>query len=129
MDSTHGTVYNLTDCAGKNTGYSNYPELSSTIHAFDSNGFCSCAAGMYEPAFKNSSGVYEITNAGELFWFAALVNGDKTHADFDAQDTAAKAKLMKDITIPRGHTWTPIGKAESAKFTGTLTVRTTPSTA
>ena len=85
-------------------------------HPYD-NGFCT-ECGQYEPAEKNGS-VYEISNAGQLFWFAALVNGDKTHAEFDQQNTGAKAVLTSDITIPAGYNWTPIGNY-SNNYTGTF---------
>ncbi len=41
-------------------------------HSYN-NGFCSC--GGYEEAYQNDEGYYQITNGGNLFWFAELVNG------------------------------------------------------
>ena len=55
----------------------------------------------------NQSGVYEITNAGKMFWFASLVNGDKTHADFEQKDTSAKGVLKNDIDL-KSLEWAPI---------------------
>lgn len=74
-------------------------------HTFTEEGFCAC--GEYQPATE-INGVYQINNAGNLFWFAALVNGDKTHADFDAQDAAANAVLTDSIHLNKRE-WTPIG--------------------
>ncbi|MGN0449543.1 MAG: hypothetical protein ACI4G0_04200 [Ruminococcus sp.] len=75
-------------------------------HNFDDNGFCT-ECGAYQPATLNGNGVYEIGNAGQLFWFASLVNGDDTHADFDAQNTGANAVLVKDINL-ESREWSPI---------------------
>lgn len=74
-------------------------------HTFTAEGFCAC--GEYQPAAE-VNGVYQIANAGNLFWFAALVNGDKTHADFAAQDAAADAVLTGTIHLNERE-WTPIG--------------------
>ena len=79
-----------------------YGDVDTTNHdetvAFDSNGFC--PKGCYEPATdSDSDGVYEIGNAGQLYWFAAQVNsGEKS----------INAVLMNDIDLTN-HTWTPIG--------------------
>ena len=43
------------------------------------NGFCT-KCGEYQPAdYNESTGSYEIGNGGQMFWFAALVNGDGEH--------------------------------------------------
>lgn len=66
-------------------------------------------------------GIYQITNAGNLFWFAALVNGDTAYAEFEAQDAAASAVLTQDIDL-QSKAWTPIGAQTpaSAMYTGTF---------
>ena len=61
LDSSHGVVF---------SGYGQYS--NSLLHPYD-NGFCT-ECGQYEPAEKNGS-VYEISNAGQLFWFAAWSTG------------------------------------------------------
>lgn len=71
---------------------------SNIEHNYDENGFCT-NCGAYQPAYLNSDGVYEIGNAGQLYWFASLVNGGRTHADFDSQNGAANAVLVKDIVV------------------------------
>ncbi len=114
---------------GNNTVYAGKPcmsqfsntELASVDHTFDDHGFCTKCGG-YKPADKNSDGVYEISNAGQLYWFAALVNGTLT--DGTAQKSSAKAILVNDITVNTGvlnadgtlasdvsgfKVWTPIG--------------------
>ena len=124
-----GTVYCGYRCNETEKVYSNYP-LSSTVtdHKFNSNGFCMyCDA--YQPAVLNS-GVYEISNAGQLYWFASLVNGDSTHADFESQNGAANAILVKDIVVNDGdisklasaqsnslRKWSPIGTSDNS-YTG-----------
>lgn len=105
LDTTHGLVYTTRSCGGTVTGYSNTEGVISG-HSFDDSGMCAC--GMYEPAEQNDSGVYEITNAGQLFWFAALVNGDTTCAEFETQDKGANAVLTADVDLA-GRNWTSIG--------------------
>ncbi len=98
------------------TGYEN------GTHAYN-NGFCVC--GAYEPA-KLDGGVYQIGNAGQLYWFAQTVN----EGDYDAN-----AKLTKNITINENvlktdgtlnrdgssfTQWTPIGNSDNRAYTGTF---------
>ena len=119
LDSSHGVVYRWLYCDNKTVCTYSNSERSGTIHGnYTADGFCACGE-KYQPAAKNDSGVYQITNAGNLLWFAALVNGDQTHAEFDAQNTAASAVLTANITIPEGQTWTPIGTS-SNPYTGTF---------
>lgn len=102
---------------------------SNIEHNYDENGFCT-NCGAYQPAYLNSDGVYEIGNAGQLFWFASIVNGDRTHADFDSQNGAANAVLVKDIVVNDGdmsklastqsdslRKWNPIGTYDNS-YTG-----------
>ena len=71
-----------------------------------------------QPA-QDGNGVYQITSAGELYWFAGLVNG--TLKDVE-QNRAACAILTANITIPEGEKWTPIGSyGESGEMTYTGT--------
>ena len=80
---------------------------------------------------------YQISNKEELYWFAGLVNGDKSVCnDVVNQNTAACAKLMNDIVVNSYYDfsnhawesvffsdwffWTPIGKHEFNKYTGTF---------
>ena len=87
-------------------------------HEYDENGFCTLC-DKYQPATQNGEGIYEIANAGQLFWFAALVNGDNTHAEIDSPDRTASAVLTADINIPEGMTWTSIGN-EITSYKGTF---------
>ena len=114
LDSSHGTVYHAIDCKSEEI-YSNSPINDG--HQYDADGVCTVCDG-YQLAELNGD-VYEISNAGQLFWFAGLVNGDHTHAEFDSQNVAASAVLTDNITIPDGKNWTPIGNA-STIYTGTF---------
>ena len=79
----------------------------ASIHDFV-NGVCDCC-GWYEAASKNSDGCYEIKNAGNFLWYAALVNDEHTHADFEQRDSGADAVLMNDIDL-ENRPFTNIGK-------------------
>ena len=99
------------------------------------NGFCTeNGCGAYQPA-ELKDGVYQIANAGQLYWFAGLVNGDASVCVGDVtKNTAANAVLTANITVNTGvlnadgtvnmgeqngdgtstvtfRTWTPIGWA------------------
>lgn len=91
-------------------------------HGFsNNNGFCrNCDA--YEPPVLNN-GVYEIFNAGQLYWFAALVNSSDPYID---------GKLMDNIVVNRNvltddgnlngdgsgfRVWTPIGNLSNVGYT------------
>lgn len=77
---------------------------------FDSNGFKNCPkcnATVYQPAVETTDKydidddgtkdtVYEISNAGQLYWFAELVNGT---LDGVEQNTLANAILTANITV------------------------------
>lgn len=58
-------------------------------HTYE-NGFCK-ACDAYEPAVLNSDHVYEIGNAGQLYWFA-----DKVNKEFYGN---AKAVLTANIVV------------------------------
>ena len=109
--------------------------------SYDTNGFGS-ESDPYEPATLTTGkydidddgikdNVYEIGNAGQLYWFAGLVNGTLTGI---TQDQSANAVLTADITVNTGvfdangnlssntsgfRSWTPIGGGSgSVKYTG-----------
>lgn len=80
--------------------------VTDHTHKYSSSGICD-ACGGYQPAVLNSKGTYEISNAGQLFWFAALVNGDGRQDKIDKKEQTAEAVLTKDIDLG-GREWTPI---------------------
>lgn len=77
---------------------------------FNSNGFGNCPkcnATVYQPAVETTDkydidddgtkeAVYEISNAGQLYWFAGLVNGTLSGV---TQNTSANAVLTANITV------------------------------
>lgn len=94
-----GTVYyGYLYCTSTDKIYTNQEISDGYLHKYNENGFCELC-GKYEPAPLNEDGFYEISNAGQLYWFASLVNGDKTNADFSYQNTDANAILMNDIIV------------------------------
>ena len=94
LDSTHGTVYRFTNCNQADT-YTNNKDAKSGDHSWDDNGFCRYNDSHYaEPEQVN--GVYQIENAGQLYWFAAFVN---TEENGTYPNTSANAVLTKDIVV------------------------------
>ncbi|MGM9727030.1 MAG: GLUG motif-containing protein, partial [Prevotella sp.] len=78
-------------------------------HTLDSNGFCTRCGGFqmaekvsstHHPELKSThNGYYAIENAGQLYWLAALVNGE---LDYMPQNRAANAVLTSKITVNEG---------------------------
>nr|WP_302975438.1 GLUG motif-containing protein [uncultured Ruminococcus sp.] len=91
LDSAHDVVYEGMLCTS-GTGYTNDEDSTSEIHAWDDNGFCKNDDTHYQPAVKNAENVYEISNAGQLYWFASEVNGGN----------CVNAILTKDIVVNKG---------------------------
>ena len=92
------------------------------------NGFGTCTAcnnEVYQPATQNASGIYEISNAGQLYWFAQQVNSGNTgiNAELTANITVNTGVLKPDGTLADNasefRSWTPIGN-DSNKYTGTF---------
>ena len=88
------------------------------------NGICTqCDA--YESATLNAEGYYEISNAGQLFWFAAEVNGGRTdiNGELTANIVVNENVLTADGTLNGDSStfraWTPIGN-EEFQFYGTF---------
>lgn len=92
----------------------NYTKISDVVtvykehtHNYGDDGFCTLY-GCCEPAVKNSkTSVYQISNAGQLFWFAALVNGESGVEGVSTKTSDAKAELTADIDLDE-KAWTPI---------------------
>ena len=78
---------------------------------------------------------YQIGSAAELYWFAALVNGDTSVEGVTAADKTACAKLTANIVVNTGvlksdgsltydasglTSWTPINSDYENSFTGTF---------
>lgn len=119
-----------------------YVTKETETHSIGENGFCACD-NVYQPAKLTTDKydmdgngsedeVYEISNAGQLYWFAGLVNGILSGV---TQNTSANAVLTADIVVnenvlkPDGTVnegtfkeWTPIGTdgTSSNVYTGTF---------
>ena len=148
-------VYQITEYKGciESTGIAGttYNNANAPVfgpHVYE-KGFCTiCSA--YEPAvlttgkydidangkITDSDEAYEIGNAGQLYWFAGLVNGTLT--DGTAQNLKANAVLTADIIVNKDlltsiktdddgnvtngssfKAWRPVGMAdENGEFTG-----------
>ena len=83
-----------------------YVTTETETHSIGENGFCACD-NVYQPAELTTDKydidedgskdeVYEISNAGQLYWFAGLVNGT---LDGVEQNTLANAILTANITV------------------------------
>ena len=98
LDNTHGVAYQGTVCTSY---YSNTKDATGN-HLYPAeydNGFkiCSrCGNRVYQPATLNADAQYEIGNAGQLYWFAAMVNGTLAGV---TQNVSANAILTADITV------------------------------
>ena len=115
-----------------------YVTTETQSHSIGENGFCACNE-VYQPAELTTDkydmdgdgskdAVYEISNAGQLYWFAGLVNGTLSGVP---QNTSANAVLTKDIvvnedvlksdgTVNEGtfKEWTPVGVGDDSSYTG-----------
>lgn len=88
------------------------------------NGFCTADGTHYQAAEKNADDYYEIGNAGQLYWFAAQVNGgnETINGKLTANITdnpgtfdASGAYVPKNGEAAR--IWTPIGNDATSKAT------------
>ena len=93
------TIYPIYEgCNPNPVSFTNSQDASNepTDHIYDDNGICSVCRNAYQPAKKNADGVYEIGNTGQLYWFAALVNGT---VQTDEEPVEIDAVLTADITV------------------------------
>ena len=88
---------------------------------YDQNGFGN--DGSYEPATQQN-GVYQISNAGQLYWFAQQVNGGEygANAELTANITINENVLNENGELNSGtfREWTPIGTDYNKAYTGTF---------
>lgn len=114
-----------------------YVTKETETHSIGENGFCACNE-VYQPAKlttdkydidgdDSKDAVYEISNAGQLYWFAGLVNGTLSG---ETQNASANAVLTADIVVNKNvlksdgtvnegtfKEWTPIATSASP-YTG-----------
>ena len=115
-----------------------YVTTETQSHSIGENGFCACNE-VYQPADLTTDkydidgdgskdAVYEISNAGQLYWFAGLVNGTLSG---ETQNASANAVLTADIVVNKNvlksdgtvnegtfKEWTPIGNSYNGSYTG-----------
>ena len=108
----------FTDEAGKNAV--DNVIIAALKHSYNENGFCENDDTHYQPANYNEEiEKYEISNAGQLYWFAEQVNSG---------NASVNAVLTTDIVVNEGNlatydgtspntwmTWTPIGNGASRR--------------
>ena len=114
-----------------------YVTKETESHSIGENGFCACNE-VYQPAKlttdkydidgdDSKDAVYEISNAGQLYWFVGLVNGTLSG---ETQNASANAVLTADIVVNKNvlksdgtvnegtfKEWTPIATSASP-YTG-----------
>ena len=95
-DHTGGTATCQTQAVCEVCGVS-YGELDPDNHEYEKNNGICCDT--YQHAELNEDNYYEISNAGQLFWFANYIN---------TVDRTANAVLVADIDL-ENRPWTPIG--------------------
>lgn len=88
----------VVNCDGTSSEESRYTNeqidesVQYTAHKIDAFGICT-VCGKYAEPQKSADGYYEITNAGNLYWFAGRVNGGST---------TINARIMNDIVVNEG---------------------------
>ncbi len=125
--SNSDALFTLLDYFSGGTATAEEGDLCESCgNGYYDNGICT-ACGAYQSAELNENDCYEIGNAGQLFWFAALVNdGNKS----------ISAVLTADIDLNPGYTfsaqdgtysgsgtprsWTPIGSSTSNTYAGSF---------
>ena len=127
LDSSHGVVYVSSPCTAI---ISNNPKVASSKkeHKFE-NGICTACGAFEEATWNDEDEVYEIANAGQLYWFAKLVNIGELKYD-DAVLTADiivnenvldEDDELNEEEADNFRAWTPIGTYNnpySASFNG-----------
>ena len=115
-----------------------YVTNETESHSIGENGFCACN-NAYQPAELTTDkydidgdgskdAVYEISNAGQLYWFAGLVNGTLSGVEQNASANAVltvdivvnKNVLKSDGTLNEGtfKEWTPITGSSNSTYSG-----------
>ncbi len=120
-------------CGRCGSSYGNVNPDNHSLDTFDSNGFSNCCGLGYQPAVDaDGDGAYDIGNAGNLYWFAALVNGTLPGI---SQNSGANGELTADIVVNQNvlnaagepgsngsglRSWTPIGWDYDHLYSGTF---------
>lgn len=106
VSSHRGGTANCSELAICHFCGASYGAIDPNVHVNNDNGICGCGISCEAPKL-NGNGVYEIANAGNMFWFARFVNEGNPEAD---------AILLNDIDL-ENREWTPFG-GEVMPYTG-----------
>ena len=131
-DDSAADCHNLAYCSVCDSEYGTTDPANANPDCTIENGFYSC--GAYQPAVLNDNGTaddttddyYEISNAGQLYWFMELVNNyGEIAVDIDAvltADITVNANVLDVIgTADEANlrAWTPIGN-DTTYYAGTF---------
>ncbi|MEF2919714.1 MAG: hypothetical protein U0O22_04500 [Acutalibacteraceae bacterium] len=111
-------VYEVKNC--DDTDIYRNENISISEHEFE-NGFCKGCKTGYQPAIDlNSDGYYEITNGGQLYRFAQLINsGTNTNASaILMNDIVVNENLLENLNAKNIREWTPINGDHNGVFDG-----------
>ncbi|MCD7764148.1 MAG: InlB B-repeat-containing protein, partial [Lachnospiraceae bacterium] len=118
-DPDDGTEVASTTVVSAEDDHTLYAHWGCGHSEYSAYGFCE-ECGYYQPADYNNSGYYEISNPGQLLWFAALVNSDTSSGlveftdDDTARGTSANAVLTADVDMGSyGSQYVPIGRGNA----------------
>ena len=123
-DTDVTAYYNINNGGEDDSYYTANASWACPNHTFNTDGFCATGGcTLYEPAtlvngtdeWGNPMEVYEISNAGQLYWFAEQVNNGNTYIN---------GRLKNNITVnttldENARVWTPIG-SEYRPYTGSF---------
>ena len=146
FDSDRGIIYTTTQCGNESkiTGYSNKVGYTTDHPGTFNNGFCTkCKKYYQKPSGSGTNNSpYQISNGGQLYWFACVVNGIEEDLvkcqNSPSKNAAAYGNLTADINLANGNgetttveingsnvtcgVWTPIGDKDlySSDYSGTF---------
>lgn len=105
---TYDTVPTISSDNINESDLSKFNTLKIVDHSY-TDGFCTIGGssdttcGEYQPAETGNGGFYQIANAGQLYWYAALWNNDNTHAHWGSDVSPAGAELTANINLASTH--------------------------
>ncbi len=104
LDDTHGIVYSKAGatCDGTLKGECTNDELVSVPsdqHQWTPDGFCSVCDQEQPAVWNEDAEQYEISNAGQLYWFAGFVRREKTRVKYNPSPSSANAMLLENIIL------------------------------
>ena len=109
------TVYATTGCVT----YNNSGDTRAKEHQYE-NGICKDCSE-YEVPEKDENGVYQISNKGELYWFANTANSVTDSDAVLTRNIIVNKKVLKEDgtladDVSTFTSWTPIGRSGASYF-------------